>query len=106
MASKIVITIVTLGAASALLIYASFDNKSTSTSPISAPTAVPSKAAHDGSSPTDNQFQLRLDEKRLNPNKPLEPSTSQYPPGHDPFKAFMDAQKQQMEKAGVSPFEK
>ena len=112
MASKIFIGIMTLVVASSLLIYASFDNKSTSGSPTAASSLVPSPTPRSDVAPVvpstqqENLFQKRLDEQRLNPGKPTEASPSKYPPGHDPFKAFMDTQKQQMEKARTSPFEK
>lgn len=112
MASKFFIGIVTLVVASSLLIYASFDNKSTSGSPIAASSLVPSPTPRSDVAPVvpsaqqENLFQKRLDEQRMHPSKPTESSTSKYPPGHDPFKAFVNTQKQQMEKAYVSPFEK
>ena len=112
MASKIVFGIAAVAVASAALIYANFENKSTGTSPTATSSLVsPSTPTSDVSTnvPTaqqENPFQKRLDEQRLNPGKPTEASPSKYPPGHDPFKAFVDAQKQQMEKARTSPFEK
>ena len=112
MASKIVLGIATFAVASAALIYASFENKSTSTSPTATSSLVPSPTPTSDVSPNvpstqqENPFKKRLDEQRLNPGKPTEAPPSKYPPGHDPFKAFVDSQRQQTEKARTSPFEK
>lgn len=111
MNSKNVISVVVLVVASSLLIYANFDNKSTNFSSESSLSTPPSNSGSEANSiPSSNsainQFQQRLDEQRLHPSKPSESSSLKYPPGHDPFKAFIDTQKQQMDKARVSPFEK
>lgn len=55
-----------------------------------------------------NPFQQRLDQQQRGSTGVVEPqSGSQYPPGHDPFKAFLDAQdKQRNEQARQSPFGK
>lgn len=112
MASKIAISIATVAVAIAILTYASFENKSTGTSPTATSSLAPSPTPTSDVSPSvlsaqqENPFQKRLDEQQLNPGKPTEAPPPKYPPGHDPFKAFVDAQKQKTENAQTSPFEK
>ena len=93
---------------SSLSIYYQFRSAASPTGsvPIAPPIPTSDVSTNVPTAQQENPFQKRLDEQRLNPGKPTEASPSKYPPGHDPFKAFMDTQNQQMEKARTSPFEK
>lgn len=114
MSNKILITAVISAITVLLSIYFQFD-KSASLSQSQA-TEVSGSTHHSqpdsGSNTqiTSNPFQNRLDEQRLRPNQlmpPAQMTSSKYPPGHDPFKAFLEAErKQRVEQARQSPFEK
>ncbi len=96
---------------SILLLYANSDHSSSSTDsehvPFS-PSQLNDKQVHVPSSPNPeiNHFQKRLDEQRLNPNIPAESTTVKHQEGHDPFKAFLDSQRLQLDQARVSPFDR
>lgn len=112
MVSKIALSLATVAVASAVLIYTSFETKSSGTSPTATSSLAPPPTPTSDVSPNvpsaqlENPFQKSLDEQRLPQSKPTEAHPSKYPPGHDPFKAFLDSQKQQLDKARTSPFEK
>jgi hypothetical protein len=59
---------------------------------------------------TSNPFQKRIDEQKMSAASTSPPSNapaSPYSPGHDPFKAFLEARdKQQMEEVLHSSFAK